>query len=203
MAAPRTPRHAWIEQGLRTLAAGGPEAVRIEALAKALGVTKGGFYGYFADREALLAEMLEFWEREVTEAVIDRVEEPGGSAQDRLARLRTLVFPGVGPTVDITTELTIRDWARRDPAVADRLRRVDNRRMDYLRSLYRDICAGGGGGGGGGGGDGDDAGDDEDEVEARSLLSYSLWIGRHLITADNGTSDPARVDRLIAERFIA
>ena len=30
--------------------AGGPDAVRIESLAKALGVTKGSFYGYFEDR---------------------------------------------------------------------------------------------------------------------------------------------------------
>lgn len=38
-------RASWIDEGLRALAAGGPDAVRIEALARALGVTKGGFYG--------------------------------------------------------------------------------------------------------------------------------------------------------------
>ena len=51
MAAPtRTPRTSWIEEGLRALAAGGPDAVRVEALAQALGVTKGGFYWHFDDR---------------------------------------------------------------------------------------------------------------------------------------------------------
>ena len=55
----RTPRDGWIEEGLRALAAGGPDAVRVEALAKALGVTKGGFYRHFADRNALLDEMLD------------------------------------------------------------------------------------------------------------------------------------------------
>ena len=45
MAAPtRTPRSRWIEEGLRALAAGGPDAVRIEPLAKSLGVTRGGFW---------------------------------------------------------------------------------------------------------------------------------------------------------------
>jgi AcrR family transcriptional regulator len=45
MAAPtRTLRSSWIEEGLRALAAGGPDAVRIEPLARALGVTRGGFY---------------------------------------------------------------------------------------------------------------------------------------------------------------
>src|SRR6201999_278689 len=87
----RTPRSAWVEEGLRTLAAGGPDAVRIEALAQALGVTKGGFYGYSANRDALLAEMLDTWERGTTEDLIDRVEGEGGDAQTRLRRLSSLV----------------------------------------------------------------------------------------------------------------
>ena len=43
MAPIRTPRSRWIDEGLEALAARGPDAVRIEALARALGVTKGGF----------------------------------------------------------------------------------------------------------------------------------------------------------------
>jgi AcrR family transcriptional regulator len=39
----RTPRIAWIDAGLSALAAGGPDALRIEPLAQALGVTRGGF----------------------------------------------------------------------------------------------------------------------------------------------------------------
>ena len=45
MGATRTPRGRWVEEGLQALADGGPAAVRVEALAKKLGVTKGGFYG--------------------------------------------------------------------------------------------------------------------------------------------------------------
>ena len=64
MSAPtRTPRSSWIEQGLRALAAGGADAVRIEPLAQALGVTRGGFYWHFDDRRALLEEILDAWER--------------------------------------------------------------------------------------------------------------------------------------------
>jgi AcrR family transcriptional regulator len=54
MAIARTPRSRWIEEGLSALASGGPDTVRVESLARTLGVTKGGFYGYFADRGALL-----------------------------------------------------------------------------------------------------------------------------------------------------
>src|SRR5262249_52345056 len=143
----RTLRSRWIEEGLRALAAGGPDAVRVEVLAQALGVTKGGFYGHFADRGALLEELLDSWERKATDEVLDRVERKGGDVRARLRRAGALAFSGELLPID----LAIRDWARRDPAVAERLRRVDNRRMQYLRLLFGALCP------------------DEGEVEARSV----------------------------------
>src|ERR687897_1026670 len=91
MAAPtRTPRTSWIDEGLRALAAGGPDAVRIEPLAQTLGVTKGGFYWHFDDRRALLEEILDTWERASVDEVIERVESEGGDARAKLRRLSTL-----------------------------------------------------------------------------------------------------------------
>ena len=113
MAAPtRTPRSRWIEEGLRALAAGGPDAVRIEALAKSLGVTRGGFYWHFEDRGALLAELLDTWERAATDEVIDRVERQGGDARTRLRRAGALTF-----SADLLpVNLAVRAWSRHDPA---------------------------------------------------------------------------------------
>src|SRR5438552_12718717 len=112
MAAPtRTPRTSWVEEGLRALGVGGPDAVRIEALARALGVTKGGFYWHFDDRRALLEEMLDTWERVVVDEVIERVDSEGGDARARLLRLSRLASSR--PDI-LTTDMAIRDWARRD-----------------------------------------------------------------------------------------
>jgi AcrR family transcriptional regulator len=163
--ATRTPRERWIEEGLQALAAGGPDAVRIEALAKKLGVTKGGFYGYFADRDALLKAMLDAWERESTDEVIDRVEREGGSPRTRIQRAGVLTFSSDRL---LPIDLAIRDWARRDETVAERLRRVDNRRMALLREMIGTFCP------------------DADEVEARSLLAFCVAIGQHLLAADHG-----------------
>jgi AcrR family transcriptional regulator len=173
MAAPtRIPRSTWIEQGLRALAAGGPDAVRIEPLAQALGVSRGGFYWQFAGRPELLEAMLDTWERATTEEVVERLDREGGDARTKLRRLFELTSARV-----IRTDLAIRDWARRDPAVARRLRRIDNRRMDGLRSLFAAICP------------------DPDDVEARCLLCFSLLIGNHFIAADHGArSRPDVVD---------
>src|SRR3990170_1341999 len=118
MGALRTPRERWVEEGLRVLADGGVDAVRVEALAKGLGVTKGGFYGYFADRDALLAEMLDTWERESTDDVLERVEREGGDPKRKAHRAGALTF---SDDRLLPIDLAVRDWARRDPAVAERL----------------------------------------------------------------------------------
>jgi len=183
MAAPtRTPRTSWIEEGLRVLGVGGPDAVRIEKLAQALGVTKGGFYWHFEDRRALLEEMLDAWERVVIDEVIERVEGEGGDARAKLRRLFALAGSG-GDLMKI--ELAIREWARRDKAVTKRLTRIDNRRMDYMRSLFGAFCP------------------DEDEVEVRCLLALSVWIGNHFIAADHGRRSRADVLALALRRLEA
>jgi AcrR family transcriptional regulator len=176
MSAPtRTPRSSWIEEGLRALAAGGPDAVRIELLAQELGVTKGGFYWHFDDRRALLEEILDAWERASVDEVIARVESEEGDARAKLRRLSALAASGDDP---LRTDLAVRDWARREPAVAERLRRVDNRRVAYLRTLFGALSA------------------DADDVEARCLVFYSLWIGSHFIAADHGARRRADVVKL-------
>ena len=57
--------------------------MRVERPAKRLDVTKGGFYGHFADREALPAEMLGAWERESVDEVLARATDllPGRPAE--------------------------------------------------------------------------------------------------------------------------
>lgn len=182
MAAARTPRSRWIDEGLRALADGGPDAVRIESLARALGVTKGGFYGYFDDRRALLEEMLDAWERLSVDEVIERVERDGGHARAKLRRLSGIAGSD-GEVLRI--DLAVRDWARRDTSVAGRLRRIDNRRMDYTRSLFAGL------------------GLDEEDVEVRCVLFYSLWIGSHFIAADHGARSRPEVVKLALERLEA
>jgi AcrR family transcriptional regulator len=176
----RTPRATWIQAGLQALAAGGPDAVRIEPLAKALGVTRGSFYGHFEDRSALLEAMLDSWEQAATNEVLEQVEHRGGDPRVKIRRAGALTFSEELLPID----LAIRDWSRHHPAVAERLRRVDNQRMQYLRSLFGAFCA------------------DEGEVEARAVLAFSLAIGHHFMAADHGPYDPAEALQLAVEQLL-
>ena len=182
MAAPtRTPRTSWIEQGLVALATGGPDAVRIEALAQALGVSKGGFYWHFDGRPALLDEMLDMWERVMVDEVIARIEDEAGNGRTKLRRLFELAG-SIGEA--LTIELAVRDWARREKAVAKRLRRVDNRRMDYMRPLFAEFC------------------EDEDDAEARTFLAFSLFVGSNFVAAEHGERTRPEVMRLATDRLL-
>jgi len=161
----RTPRAGWVEAGLRALASGGPDVVRVELLAKSLGVTKGGFYHHFRDRQALLDAMLDTWEETFVDQAIELADRGEGSGRTRLRRL----FAAAGAREDLLDlELSVRDWARRDPTVAERVTRVDNRRLAYLRPLFAEFC------------------DDAADVEGRCLLVLTLLVGESLVIATHG-----------------
>jgi AcrR family transcriptional regulator len=180
MAKVQTPRDAWVEAALQALAAGGPDAVRVEALAASLGVSKGGFYWHFKNREALLGEMRAAWERTAFQDVLERVESQPGDARSKLRYLFDLAR-----AADFRIELAFRDWSRRDEIVAELLRQVDNRRMEYLRSLFREFCA------------------DEDDVEARSMLAFSLFVGAYFIAARHPERSRSEVLQLSIDRLLS
>jgi AcrR family transcriptional regulator len=177
----RTPLETWIDAGLQALAAGGPDAVRIDLLAKTLGVTRGGFYWHFAGRQVFLDALLDAWEQRSTYDVLARVEEEGGDARAKVRRAGMLTFSHDLLPID----LAVRDWARRDKSVARRLRRVDNRRMEYLRALIGTFS------------------DDPDEVEAQGMLAFSLAIGSHFIAADHDGRSRQQVLERATRRLLA
>ncbi len=169
-----------MDAALQALGEGGPDAVRVEGLAVRLGVSKGGFYWHFADRQALLEEMLDTWEKAAVEDVIMRVESLPAEPRVKLQHLF-----GLARSVDFAVELALRDWSRRDSEVADRLYRVDRRRMAYLRSLFGQFCA------------------DENDVEARSMLTYSLFIGSYFIASQHGDKTRSQMLQLAVDRLLS
>jgi hypothetical protein len=125
--------------------------------------------------------MLDTWERESTDEVLARVEREGGDPPTRIRRAGMLTFSGDRL---LPIDLAVRDWARRDEAVAERLRRVDNRRMGLLRETIGAVCT------------------DPDEVEARSLMAFCVAIGEHFLAADHGGRTRAQVLRRVTDLLL-
>src|SRR3978361_1432032 len=103
----------WIEAGFAELARSGVEGVRVEVLAKNLGVTKGGFYRRFKDRPALLEGMLQGWSAGRIAAIEQQTSREGASGRARRRALIQLYSERMN-TEGMAIELAIRQWARAD-----------------------------------------------------------------------------------------
>lgn len=124
----------WVDAGLELMIQSSVETVRVEPLAKLLGVTKGSFYWHFKDRDALLQAMLRTWRRRSTAVLIEVIERDEGSHAARLRTLLSNTNPGGRNAMKL--ELSIRLWASRDPVAAEAVRDVDFLRLRSIGTLY-------------------------------------------------------------------
>lgn len=156
----------WTRAALRALAEGGIAAVRVDALARDLGVTRGSFYWHFADRNALLKTALEQWERQFTARVIEEMEGIDDPVE-RLERLVGMAFsdelvPGLQPAIMADAD---------HPVVMPVLRRVTTQRIDYICAIYQDL------------------GRTPADARRRAVLVYATYLG--WLDLRRGPSDAA------------
>ncbi|WP_237155219.1 TetR/AcrR family transcriptional regulator [Oryzibacter oryziterrae] len=151
---------SWIMAGFRALAAGGPAAIKVEALAREIGATKGSFYWHFKDAAALKGAMLAAWKQAATEEVIAATAQQD-DAESRLMALMAMAAAEPGPQwAGRLAEPAIRDWARYEPAVKAFVETIDRQREAYVAQLFQELGA--------------------DEARARTLgaLLYAAYVGR-------------------------
>ncbi|MGV6819441.1 MAG: TetR/AcrR family transcriptional regulator [Parvularcula sp.] len=134
---PRLGQADWIKAAFRALTRTGMDGVRVDALASALGVTKGSFYWHFSGVPDLKAKMLDHWAQVATDDAIGRLEALGLPLADLLIALLADVLPKTsaddgGPMA----EISIRQWARADRAVAERVAAIDRRRLTFLTAEF-------------------------------------------------------------------
>jgi len=125
-------RDDWLKAAFARLSDLGVEAVRVEVLARDLGVSKGSFYWHFRNRIDLLERMLARWQEEELHSM-DPAEEL--SAASRWARfVQRTADPG-----RVRIEVALRAWARRDELVAREVAAVERRRLALIATVLRDV----------------------------------------------------------------
>ena len=175
-------RDAWIKGAIAILAEHGAERLRVEVLAKRLGVTKGSFYWHFKDRRDLLDAVLEFWkEGRIRDIRKQTQAQPGGEVD---ALLHTIeVYGSARNRKGISIEAAVRDWARRDAQAAAVVEEVDAERLACSCRLFL-AC-----------------GLDTVEAQARSVLLYASVFGVCLMHCGGFTSDLTTLKSRIADRI--
>ncbi|MFD7325761.1 TetR/AcrR family transcriptional regulator [Streptomyces sp. NPDC059875] len=128
----------WLDTGFTVLRQDGARALTIDRLCVDLGLTKGSFYHHFKGMAGFKTDLLQHFEAEHTERLIADAEESGASAETRLRRLLDLVLADSENDGD-RLEIAVRAWALQDAEVHALQQRVDHLRIDYLRTLLRDL----------------------------------------------------------------
>ncbi len=150
----------WIKGGFRALTKGGPEAIKVEAIAREMEVSKGSFYWHFKDVGALKKAMLEHWAQLATYGTIEEIESKVGSGRERLfalVRLATGSQKEQYGGVDI--EVAIRGWARFDENAAQMVKKIEMARLNFVGELF------------------EQAGQSKEQSRQNARLLYGAMIG--------------------------
>ena len=174
---------SWIKAGFAELARTGVEGVRVEVLAKNLGVTKGGFYRRFRDRAALLDGILDTWSAGRIAAIEKQTSLDGATARERLKALIALYSERMN-TEAMAVELAIRQWARADDNAAIAVAGVDAARLKNVGQLYRAT------------------GLPPEEADAKAFLFYCFIFGQSLLFLERGPRKRAQLIARSAEKLL-
>lgn len=127
-------REDWLRAARLALLRRGPEAVRVEKLARALRVTKGSFYWHFRTRDELLEILLQEWEQELPDLLARMKGHTRRRALELLLSymLKTTELSERG---EAPSDAAIFAWASVSPAVRARVNAVEKERIAALHRL--------------------------------------------------------------------
>ena len=162
---PKVTSERWFIAALEQLALGGIDAVRVELLAEALGVTKGMFYARFDTREAFLEAMVDYWRQRTTTGLVGELTAMDASPEDRLMRLFAISRMDRART-GAWIEVAMRTWALTDERAKRAMEEIDRHRLVYFESV---LAANG---------------VPKEQVRPRAFLIYSYVIGDTLLSGD-------------------
>jgi AcrR family transcriptional regulator len=158
-----------VDAAFDALANGGIDAVRVDPLAKKLGVTRGSFYWHFKDRAALHTAMLKDWRKRATYQLGTRIESRATSPDERLKQTLALPRSGARAKRAAAIEFAIRLWSLRDKEAAQAVTLIDRVRLDYYAKLYGEM------------------GFTPEDARRRAFLFYAALMGRAIIVTDEKT----------------
>lgn len=180
-------RDAWLDAAAAAIADGGFDNVRVLALAKQLGVTRGSFYWHFQEHAELIESFLERWrDRRLAELACLQAG-PGDSEMELRRVLRLALSEPARNTRRMRVELAVRDFARRDAHAARIVAEVDRARIAQCAAFLESLTA------------------DRRRAHELALLLYVTTIGGRVVLTGSGDGVDAlgRIEDLITEVVIA
>jgi AcrR family transcriptional regulator len=125
----------WLNLAIDALIKEGIDQVKVQVMAKKLGVSRSSFYWFFASIQDLQDQLLSHWLTRNTGPIIERAMRPASS----ITRAICHVFEcWVDPRLfDPNLDIAVRFWGRRDPKVRAIVEQADDQRVDALTKMFR------------------------------------------------------------------
>ena len=127
-------REDWITGAWEMLGDAGLDGVRVEPLARRLGVTKGSFYWHFRDRQELLDVLLDLW-FSIWDDQMSPDIDGDGNAEERIWAL----FESVIRRTTRGQTVSLRLLSHKDPEIARRIDERDAQRLAFLMQRLQEI----------------------------------------------------------------
>ena len=131
----RLTKDDWLARALDALAKEGASVLTLDALVRRLGVSRGSFYWHFTDRTDFVRQLVKYWSVVFTEGVSEKIQALDGSPEERLLSLMERIVCDRLTRYDIA----IRTWASQDTTAKRSVKQVDQFRLEFVRSLFREI----------------------------------------------------------------
>jgi AcrR family transcriptional regulator len=131
----KTSAATWVETARRALVEEGIAGVKVDRLASRLGVTRGGFYHHYQDRDELLARLIEHWDESCQFLPESSPGTTPAEAAEWIEQLIQRLIDEDG--YDHHFDMAVREWARSDQRAAWAVERADRHRMAALEALLR------------------------------------------------------------------
>ena len=125
----------WLDAGLDTLTRSPATGIRVDKLARTLGIARAGFYWHFKNRDDYIGQLLEHWLHKVTEAII---ENPDIIAMEPKARL--IATAEIIHDNDLTrADPSIQLLAAQDKATAKVVRKANKLRLEFISDTLEEL----------------------------------------------------------------
>lgn len=127
-------RADWLSLALRKLVSEGIDQVKVQIMAKELGVARSSFYWHFTSRDDLYRAMMDEWLHKNTGPIIERALRPAGDIN--LALLAVSECWLSQSLFDPALDIAVRLWARRSEELRAVIMQADAMRIDAIKTMF-------------------------------------------------------------------
>ena len=130
----KSTKEDWLNLAIETLVAEGIDQVKVQVMAKKLGVSRSSFYWFFESIQDLQDQLLDNWLRKNTGPIIEQAMRPAATINKAVCNVFECWIDN--EKFDPDLDIAVRFWGRHEPRIRSVLDEADRQRVDALTRMF-------------------------------------------------------------------